>query len=66
MVADAEQDMLASYTDVKERPCQKCGKLLDSRAMFPAVRRRTRETTKNEAGEEVDTTTWEALHEGCA
>lgn len=56
------QDMLASYTDVKERPCRDCGRLLDNRAMFPVVRRRIK--TKTEAGELE--TTWEALHEGCA
>ena len=60
--ADVRQDLLASYTDVKERPCRKCGRLLDTRAMFPVVRRRIR--TKSEAGELE--TTWEALHEGCA
>ncbi|KAI4123467.1 MAG: hypothetical protein LQ347_006145, partial [Umbilicaria vellea] len=54
-------DMLASYRDVKERPCQKCGKLLDNRAIFPVVRRK--KSTKNDAGELEST--WEALHEAC-
>lgn len=59
--ADIKQDMLASYRDVKERPCQKCGKLLDNRAIFPVVRRK--KSTKNDAGELEST--WEALHEAC-
>lgn len=60
--ADIKQDMLASYKDVKERPCQQCGKLLDNRARFPVVRRRKR--TKNDAGEFEST--WEAVHESCS
>ena len=54
--------MLASYKDVRARPCQKCGKLLDNRALFPVARRRKRK--KNKEG--VFETSWEALHEGCS
>lgn len=60
--ADTGQDMLASYKDVKEKPCRTCGKLLDHRAMFPVVRRR--KSTKNEDG--TWKSNWEALHEDCS
>ena len=53
--------MLASYSDIKTRRCEKCNALLDSNAQFPVERVRTGSKTTN--GEIVDR--WEALHTEC-
>lgn len=55
-------DMLVSYTDIKSKPCSKCGRLLDRSAQYPVVRRRKRPVA---TGSEVSTE-WQALHQQCS
>lgn len=59
--AKVAQETLASYADVKSRPCLKCRRLLDQNAQFPVVR--TRKRTKESDGHFV--TQWQAYHVGC-
>ena len=60
--ANATQEMLASYKDVKTRPCDKCSRLLDRNAQFPVVR--TRKRAQQPDG--LYTKEWLALHQPCA
>ncbi|KAI9833143.1 MAG: hypothetical protein M1819_003765 [Sarea resinae] len=55
-------ELLASYHDIKSRPCATCGKLLDKEPQLPSVRR-------SQATKDTDSHTellWEAYHEACA
>ncbi|CAF9925960.1 MAG: hypothetical protein ALECFALPRED_003261 [Alectoria fallacina] len=54
-------EMLASYIDIKSRPCVKCSRLLDRNARFPVVRSRKR--TKQPDGRFESQ--WLALHTAC-
>ncbi|MCJ1486524.1 hypothetical protein MMC06_006701 [Schaereria dolodes] len=54
-------DMLASYFDVKTRPCQNCRRLLDTNGRFPVVRSK-RGTKDTEAGLAP---TWDSFHVDC-
>lgn len=54
-------EMLASYLDIKSRPCVKCSRLLDRNAQFPIIRSRKR--TKQPDGRFASQ--WLALHAAC-
>lgn len=54
-------EMLASYSDVKSRPCVKCSRLLDRNAQFPVLR--SRKKTKQPDGRNA--IQWLALHTAC-
>ncbi len=58
---DYVQEMLASYTDVRTRPCVKCSRLLDRNGRFPVVR--AKKIWKTEEGQPGE---WSALHSSCA
>ncbi|KAI9700811.1 MAG: hypothetical protein M1836_002180 [Candelina mexicana] len=51
-------EMLASYADVMRRPCDRCGKLLNSKPQLATGRRRIREKTS----EGQVAYSWEAYH----
>ena len=55
------KEMLASYLDIKSRPCVKCSRLLDRNAQFPIIRSRKR--TKQPDGRFASQ--WLALHAAC-
>lgn len=55
------KEMLASYLDIKSRPCVKCSRLLDRNAQFPILR--SRERTKQPNGRFASQ--WLALHTAC-
>ena len=55
------KEMLASYIDIKIRPCVKCSRLLDRNAQFPIIRSRKR--TKQPDGRFASQ--WLALHTAC-
>ena len=60
-VADIVQELLASYSDILTRSCEKCDRLLDTDAQFPIVR--TRKRTK--ASDGMRLTGWLATHSSC-
>ncbi|EAL84530.1 hypothetical protein KXW98_008874 [Aspergillus fumigatus] len=53
-------DMIASYSDVKQTPCVKCGKMTDNAAQLPSVRRPN--PLQSSQGQPV---LWEAYHPTC-
>ncbi len=53
--------MIASYEDVKKRPCDECLKLFDKRLAFPIIRNRKSRTLR----EAKNNPQWEALHGEC-
>ena len=59
--ADVFQEMLASYADLKTRPCVKCNRLLDRNAQFP-VERSAKRVQQAEARYPF---TWEGFHAAC-
>jgi hypothetical protein len=54
------QDMIASYSDIKQIPCAKCGKMTDNAAQLPSIRRAN--PIQSSQGEPV---VWEAYHPAC-
>ncbi|KAE8371934.1 mediator complex subunit 27-domain-containing protein [Aspergillus bertholletiae] len=52
-------DMLSSYSDVKQVPCVKCGKMTDKAAQLPAIRQ------QKQPSEPQQPPIWEAYHPSC-
>ncbi|KAE8342041.1 hypothetical protein BDV24DRAFT_131243 [Aspergillus arachidicola] len=52
-------DMISSYSDVKQTPCVKCGKMTDNAAQLPAVRQ------QKQPSEPQQPPIWEAYHPSC-
>lgn len=55
------QNMIASYGDLKRRPCDKCLKLIDKKLMFPIIRTQMSHTSPD--GDVKSQ--WEAWHLDC-
>jgi Mediator complex subunit 27 len=53
------QNMIASYEDVKKRPCARCLHLFDKKLTFPVVRNQKSNACREKEAE------WEALHVDC-
>ncbi|RLL96455.1 hypothetical protein CFD26_105082 [Aspergillus turcosus] len=53
-------DMIASYSDIKQTPCAKCGKMTDNAAQLPSIRRPN--PIQSSQGHPV---VWEAYHPTC-
>ncbi len=53
--------MIASYKDVKRRPCDKCLKLFDKRMALPVIRNVKPSTHPADEREML----WEAMHAAC-
>lgn len=54
------KDMIASYSDIKQTPCAKCGKMTDNAAQLPSIRRPN--PIQSSQGHPV---VWEAYHPAC-
>ena len=52
---------MAAYVDVKKRPCDRCGKLLDMLIQFPTLRLKKKVAAADGSKSDV----WEAAHESC-
>jgi Mediator complex subunit 27 len=53
--------MIASYEDVKRRPCDQCLKLFDKSLTFPVIRNQ-KFSHPREGEKHIE---WEALHPDC-
>ncbi|GFF33864.1 hypothetical protein IFM61606_01598 [Aspergillus udagawae] len=53
-------DMIASYSDVKQTPCAKCGKMTDNAAQLPSIRRPNPIQSSQD-----QPVVWEAYHPAC-
>ncbi|GMG33647.1 unnamed protein product [Aspergillus oryzae var. brunneus] len=52
-------DMISSYSDVKQTPCVKCGRMTDNAAQLPAVRQQKQQSDPQQPP------IWEAYHSSC-
>ncbi|GMF79006.1 unnamed protein product [Aspergillus oryzae] len=52
-------DMISSYSDVKQTPCVKCGRMTDNAAQLPAVRQ------QKQSSDPQQPPIWEAYHPSC-
>ncbi|KAF7624026.1 hypothetical protein AFLA_007743 [Aspergillus flavus NRRL3357] len=52
-------DMISSYSDVKQTPCVKCGRMTDNAAQLPAVRQ------QKQSSDTQQPPIWEAYHPSC-
>ncbi|RHZ47409.1 RNA polymerase II mediator complex subunit MED27 domain-containing protein [Aspergillus thermomutatus] len=53
-------DMISSYSDIKQTPCAKCGKMTDNAAQLPTLRKPN--PIQSSQGQPV---VWEAYHAAC-
>ena len=56
--------MLAAYTDLNTRKCDKCNRLVDRTGKLPVVRR-GRRSGSNSKGTDGGVGEWDALHQSC-
>lgn len=52
-------DMISSYSNIKQTPCAKCGKMTDNAAQLPAIRQ------QKQSSEPQQSSIWEAYHPSC-
>lgn len=57
-------DMIASYADVKQRPCAKCNKMTDDAAQLPVLR--VCKSVPAQASDSGEISIWEPFHPGCS
>ncbi|PLN79404.1 hypothetical protein BDW42DRAFT_128290 [Aspergillus taichungensis] len=57
-------DLISSYSDVKQRPCVKCGQVMNQSARLPTIRQ-PQQTPQQTQSDGQTTTIWEAYHPNC-
>ncbi|PLB40495.1 RNA polymerase II mediator complex subunit MED27 domain-containing protein [Aspergillus candidus] len=53
-------DLISSYSDIKQRPCVKCGQVMDQSARLPTIRQPQQTQSDGQTN-----TAWEAYHPNC-
>ncbi|KAF7595644.1 hypothetical protein BBP40_005392 [Aspergillus hancockii] len=63
MTLKVHTDMISAYSEVKQTPCVKCGKMTNSAAQLPTLRQQKQPPPQS--AEPQQSSTWEAYHPSC-